>query len=401
MVSKQRLEEVADYVEKHDVVAASEHFDIAVSTVRRYMSLYRESFPTVRVKDDNSEAVVTTQELLTVDEVREFGELSESEWKPHRVEYNRRADGKVQFKSTFVHQGPAFSLEEYVAQFEEHVKGIRTPRFKFKRRKDTGRLGTISVADWHHGKLVWGDEISGDGENWDIKISRKEFAKYFAYATNVLKQSKVDTIVVEVLGDFFNVDTAANTTTAGTQQAEDNRYLKTQAYAEEMLVDAVEVCRGVANNVIVLIVPGNHDMTRSLLLGSYLSAYFRNDKNVTVDADATSRKRILWGNTLLAYSHELKGEAVQNMYALWPEECAACTNLIYNTGHFHTRKDMIPVITYKQAVKLVQHPTMVPSDAWSDYHGYRHMREGLIRVFDKEMGPVCEYAYQPHFMEEV
>ncbi len=399
MISRRRMKEVAVYVEEHGIEAAAEHFNLGVPSVKRYLSHYREIVP-VKIKDDNSEATVTTDELLTVDEIMEFGDLSPMNWKPHRIDYNRRADGKLQFKASFLHQGVQFDLEEYIQAFEDHVANVPVPEFSYKERETTSRLGTISVSDWHHGKLVWGAEISGKGDNWDIKTSRREFGKYIAYATGVLARDEVDTIVIELLGDFFNVDNTENTTTAGTQQSEDSRYLKTQAYAEEMMVSAVESCRRVANNVVLIIVPGNHDATRILLLGSYLKAYFRNDTGVVVEGSPATRKRFVWGNTLLAYSHELKGDAVQNMYALWPEDCAACTDLIYNTGHFHSRKDMIPLIEYRQSVKLVQHPAMVPEDAWSDSKGFRHVREGLIRVFDEELGQICEYGYRPHFMCE-
>lgn len=400
MISKKRMKEVALFAGEHGIEAAAEHFRLGVPSVKRYISHYNEITP-VKIKDDNSEATVTTDELLTVDEIMEFGDLNPTTWKPHRLDYNRRADGKLQFKASFLHVGLQFDLDEYIRQFEEHVAGIPTPEFKYEHREPTSRLGTISVADWHHGKLVWGKEISGKGDNWDIKTSRREFAKYITYATEILSMHDVDTIVIELLGDFFNVDNTENTTVAGTQQSEDSRYLKTQAYAEEMMVSAIEACRHTANNVVLVIVPGNHDATRILLLGSYLRAYFRNDPGVVIEGSPATRKHFVWGTTLLAYSHELKGDAVQNMYALWPEDCATCTDLIYNTGHYHSRKDMIPVIEYRQSVKLVQHPAMVPEDAWSDSKGFRHVREGLVRVFDAELGQVCEYGYKSHFMEEI
>ena len=102
-------------------------------------------------------------------------------------------------------------------------------------------LATISAADWHHGKQVWGKEISGGGENWDIHESRSEFENYIAYAKMRVAPYRPDTIVLELLGDWFNVDSPSNTTVSGTVQSEDSRFIKTQTYAEQMLVDAIEV----------------------------------------------------------------------------------------------------------------------------------------------------------------
>ena len=90
------------------------------------------------------------------------------------------------------------------------------------------------------------------------------FEKYIAYTKERLSIYKPDTIVLELLGDWFNVDSPSNMTVAGTVQAEDSRFIKTQCYAETMLVDAIESLHEITNNVTLLIVPGNHDATRIL-----------------------------------------------------------------------------------------------------------------------------------------
>jgi hypothetical protein len=56
------------------------------------------------------------------------------------------------------------------------------------------------------------------------------------------------------------------------------------------------------------------------------------------------------------------------------------------------------VCEYNQSVKVVQHPAMVPEDAWSSSEGYYHKREGLIRLFDYDMGQIAEFIYKPQFM---
>lgn len=403
VISLKLMENVFEYVELHGVTQASEYFNVAEKTIKRYLQLYSKHNNNGMTERSDGSVVVSSDmapAITNVAEAMDYGKLNPAKWKPHRVDYNARADGKLQFKAAFV---PIPDVDivltpvEYANQFSAFVREHKTPVFIREKLKRSGILATISAADWHHGKQVWAAEISGSGENWDIHESRDTFAKYISYAKEVVRRDEPDTVVIELLGDWFNVDSPSNSTVAGTVQSEDSRFIKTQSYAENMLIDAIESVHEIANNVKLLIVPGNHDATRILLLGRFIQAYYRNDDTVEVLCDPTTRKKIRWGNTLLGYSHEMKGNVVQNMFSLWPQDCGECTDLIMNTGHLHTRKDMRPTIEYQQSVKVVQHPAMVPEDAWSSGEGYYHKREALIRVFDIKLGQIAEYAYRPYF----
>jgi hypothetical protein len=403
MISSKKLKVIFDYYTENGEEAASEYFDISMKSLKRYISLYRQyEREGIKEKQDGSVEVTATvnTKLTNVFEAMDYGKLDPTAWRPHRVDYNQRADGSLQFKAAFVPIAGDVkeSPEAYMQKFVDFVQSYKVPVFDRVVVDSENILATISAADWHHGKQVWGKEISGGGENWDIHESRSEFENYIAYAKMRIAPYRPDTIVLELLGDWFNVDSPSNTTVSGTVQSEDSRFIKTQAYAEQMLVDAIESLHTICNKVVVMIVPGNHDATRILMLGRFIQAYYRNDSSIEIMCEPTTRKKIRWGTTLLGYSHELKGEIVQNMFSLWPRDCAECTDLIMNTGHFHTYKKMIPMCEYNQSVKVVQHPAMVPEDAWSSSEGYYHKREGLIRLFDYDMGQIAEFGYKPQFM---
>ena len=403
MISNKKLNEVYDYFMDHGFDETSEHFDISVKSVKRYVNLYKQQAKEGINEKPNGTVEITSTDnkpITNVFEAMDYGKLDASIWKPHRVDYNQRADGKLQFKASFV---PTVDTgvpnpEAYADMFRKFVSEYKTPVFDRVTHDFNNMMATISLADWHHGKQVWGKEVSGGGDNWDIHESRSEFENYIAYAKMVITPYHPKEIVLELLGDWFNVDSSANTTVAGTAQAEDSRYIKTQAYAESMLVDAIESLHEVSENITLMIVPGNHDATRILMLGRFIQAYYRNDKSVNVMCEPTPRKRIVFGTTLLAYSHELKGNVVQSMYSLWPQDCATCSDLIMNTGHLHALKNMDVTKEYQQNVLVVQHPAMVPEDAWSSAEGYYHVREGLIRMFDYDLGKLAEFTYKPRFM---
>ena len=402
VICKQTMKVIYDFVQEHGEQEASEYYDISMRSVQRYVQLYRQYFK-IPAEVKPQVVVDSVQEANIHNELsaREFADVDKDKYDTHRIDVNFRPDGTSQYKISFVPKTEPCEItaQEYADQFSELVGTWKPPVFPPYVRHDSELLATVSIADWHHGKQVWGNEISGKGENWDIHESRDAFEKYMSYAIDVLSDTLLDTVVIEAHGDFFNVDNVYNTTLSGTQQSEDSRFIKTQCYAENMLVNAIVGFRALANRVVVLIVPGNHDATRILLLGRYLEAFFRNDSGVEVMCDPTPRKKIRWGRTLLAYSHEMKGNVVQSMFSLWPEDCGQCKDLVMNVGHLHQRKDLQPTLMYEQYVRIVQHPAMVPRDAWSDSEGYAHVRGGLIRVFDKRLGQISEYMYHPHFSE--
>ena len=321
MVSSKKAKIVYDYCTENGEEAASEYFDISIPSVKRYVGLYRQyERDGVREKQDGSVEIISTADtkLTNVFEAMDYGKLDPTSWRPHRVDYNQRADGSLQFKAAFVPiAGDAKeSPEAYVQKFVDFVKSYKAPEFNRVMVESENILATISAADWHHGKQVWGKEISGGGENWDIHESRSEFENYIAYSKMRIAPYKPDTIVLELLGDWFNVDSPSNTTVAGTVQSEDSRFIKTQTYAEEMLVDAIESLHEICNKVVVMIVPGNHDATRILMLGRFIQAYYRNDSSIEIMCEPTTRKRIRWGTTLLGYSPEHKRDSIPNRFSL-------------------------------------------------------------------------------------
>ena len=123
----------------------------------------------------------------------------------------QRADGSLQFKAAFVPvAGDAKETPEGIcAEVCRFVK-VLTRSLSFT-VLITVKIFLPYAADWHHGKQVWGKEISGGGENWDIHESRSEFENYVAYAKMRVAPYKPDTIVLELLGDWFNVDSPSNT----------------------------------------------------------------------------------------------------------------------------------------------------------------------------------------------
>jgi len=93
-------------------------------------------------------------------------------------------------------------------------------------------------------------------------------------------------------------------------------------------------------------IPGNHDFERSFYLGKYLSAWFNNDPQVSVDTHASPRKYYRFGNVLLGFTHgsEEKESSLPMIMAtdihskpMWSE-----TKFHeWHVGHIHRKRNVI------------------------------------------------------------
>lgn len=208
---------------------------------------------------------------------------------------------KAQLKPLSVKTDFNAGLEIFKQELSKIVPSQEVKEFKTKGKE----LAILSIPDLHLGKLSDGDE-TGYGD-YNTKIACDRFSNSVDYFIPKIKNNTEKTVLV--LGnDFFNTDSYLKTTTAGTPQDEDSRWMKTFRKGCELLsMNAEKISK--YTPVEIIIVRGNHDMQRSFYAGLYLEAYFRNNKNVKVHNQPIDRKYILWNNGLFGFAHGDKFEA--------------------------------------------------------------------------------------------
>lgn len=396
MISKKTMERVYEYVVQHGEEKASEHFDISLKSVKRYLQLYHQYCGDVVEKEDK--IIVTNNEENITNEVeaRAYADVGD-DYATHRIDVNFRPDGKTQYKIAFVPTKSKMlpTFEDIRERYTELLKGYDTPEFKEKEYITSNQLMTISAFDFHHGKQIWAKETGT--EDYDIHISRKTFLEYLHYATTITELFPVDTVLLEVGGDFFNSNGPESATKKGTPQAEDTRYVKTTAFAEEMFIQGIDLLLEHCNTVIVSMIPGNHDYDRLIIFSHFLTAWFRNNPNVIIDDKPVAHKTYRFGDNYLMYTHQMLPNIMQLMASLDPTSFSECRNKVINVGHLHTRKDLVTTRDTDFGVEIIQHPSLIPGDAWSTASGYVSTRQGLIRLFDRDKGKIAEFNYEPHF----
>jgi hypothetical protein len=208
----------------------------------------------------------------------------------------------------------------------------------------------------------------------------------------------VETIELPIGNDFFNTDNPFNATFAGTPQAESDRWKRTFFSAENLYILQIDKLSKIAP-VNIKIVPGNHDRTRAFFLGEFLRAWYRNDENVTVDNNAMEIKFTEWGQNMLMYVHGdgLHAKALPMLMVQENPEMFGRTKYHeIHKGHWHAGEDKSYRLTKESnGIKEIVIPSLVPLDDYHKGKGYRHIREAVMNVYDKERGKEATFLFHP------
>jgi len=246
-------------------------------------------------------------------------------------------------------------------------------------------LAEINCADLHIGKLCWKDET---GNNYDIKTAVKIFNEAIDYKINQLKKYPVERILFPIGNDFYQVDNYENTTTAGTRQDVDSRYVKMFREGSKLIIETIKRLEEIAP-VDVVVVCGNHARLSEFLLGEVLAAYYLNNENVSIDNDPTARKYYKYGKNLIGYAH---GDDIKLldlpmiMASECPKDWGNTKYRYFKTGHFHHQKIILNEVS-GCIIEIV--PSLSGIDSWHKRRGYSsNIRSAITALYDKNKGLV-------------
>jgi len=254
----------------------------------------------------------------------------------------------------------------------------------------------INIFDLHLGKLCWSDEVNN---NYDTKIASQRFHYALKTLLKRAESTQFERILFPVGNDFFNSDNHVNTTTLGTRQDEDSRWQKTFKTGVQLLVECIDYMRQFAP-VDILVVPGNHDFTKTFYLGETLSAWYREDPNVTVNNSSNPRKYYEYGNVLLGFTHgdKEKPEALRSLMAFEAKEAWARTAYKeFHLGHQHRKLSVSHVVKSnllheELGIVVRSMSSIAGTDAWHHTHGYvGPVRAAEAFLWNKEQGLIGNF----------
>lgn len=271
-----------------------------------------------------------------------------------------------------------------LAALGKHFERYTRPPVELPKLSDPdGNLLTLyPIADHHVGLYAWAKETGAD---YDLEIASKILRTAVGRLTAASPSS--GTAVFLFMGDYFHADNALNRTEkSGHALDVDTRYFKVLETGCALAADAIDCALLRHDDIIVRVLPGNHDPQSAIALALYLKAFYREEPRVRVDADPGLFWFFRWGKCFLAatHGHAAKVEDMPGIMASRRAQDWGETEFRYAFGaHLHHRRlggKAHNGVTWETL------PTLAAPDAWAAGQGFAPMREMIAYTYHKLKG---------------
>lgn len=336
------------------------------------------------ITDSGLEARASGKRIKTVDDLlRHIGadmekyEVDRSEATKYEVATKDPATGRVtvtELHRVFVRlkqrAGPA--TKELVGSMIAGAFAGRKPVRAVGRRPRGQVMQALVIADPHIGKYAWSHETGW--QDYDVSIATRLLLESSGELLDDGNSRGVSRRVIMLLGDYFHYDTPHGNTTKGTPLDRDGRVEKMIEAGASALFDIVEASAAAVPTEVVL-VPGNHDTVLTIALRQILTAHFRADSRVQVDASGATRKYLEHGKCLLGITHgdKARKRLGELMASEASEAWGRSTYREIHTGHLHSVAEVQTV----GGVVIRTAPALCPPDGWHALEGYVGAPRGM------------------------
>jgi hypothetical protein len=243
-------------------------------------------------------------------------------------------------------------------------------------------MSVIPWGDPHFGLYCWADEV---GQDFDLTTAKRDLCAAVDYL--VSQSAASERCVLINLGDFFNADTPAGTTTKGTRLDMAGRLPEIIKVGVAAIRQCIESGLSRHKTVEIINAIGNHDEVTSMALSVMLANIYENESRVIVHAAPTWRHYIKHGKTLIGVVHgdktkdrDLPGIMATERPQWWGET----TSRYFYRGHqHHDQKDEFA------GCIVEQFRTLAPGDAWTVSHGFLSGQDMKLIVHHAEWGEVA------------
>lgn len=323
-------------------------------------------------------------------------DLDES-WEVHRASIGKTANDKFSCR-VWARKREGFIEDRLAKQLLSDIRnqapGVVPPKPDRKLLVDPHCL-EMAPMDVHIGKLCWAQEV---GEDYDSKIATEEYE--IAVEALLAKASgfEIEQIIMPIGNDLLHVDNLRATTTAGTYQDTDTRYIHMFRRARALMSWALRRCAIVAP-VRGIIVPGNHDQLATFHVGEVLAAEFQGHPSITIDNGPALRKYFKYGTNLIGFTHG-QTEKVNSLPMIMANEAqkmwAETTHHEWHLGHKHKKHQtqFVGVDTVDGVIVRIL-PSLSAADSWHYQQGYQTHRASEAYLWHPKTG------YAGHFNHSV
>ncbi|MBE0561860.1 MAG: hypothetical protein IH622_13740 [Ochrobactrum anthropi] len=224
------------------------------------------------------------------------------------------------------------------------------------------------LVDWHIGLMAWAAET---GENYDLKIARTTIMG--AMRRMIARTPPSRKAVVLGLGDMLHFDGYEPVTSrSGNFLDADGRYPKVLNVAIEMIEETINLVAQKHSEVLVRLLPGNHDDKATVALNAAFKLLYRDNERINFE---WSPSRFWWhreGKVFLGATHgdktKMRDLPLVMAYDKPHDWAASGVRRIY-TGHIHHESKI-----EEGGVIVCSLRTPVAKDAYHSFAKYRSGR---------------------------
>lgn len=256
--------------------------------------------------------------------------------------------------------------EEVASLIRKAFDGFTASSIEAPTPADTEDTATAyPLADLHLGVLAWGKET---GQNYDLGIAEQTVKAAMERLFASAPPSRIGIVIG--LGDLLHFDGYEPVTSRSRNVLDvDGRYPLVLQTATSVLIWAIEKALRKHEQVIVRILPGNHDDQSAIAVSLALSMYYRESKRVSVDCDPSRYWWWRFGETFVGATH---GDMTKMqdlpliMASARPADWGASQHRYLWTGHIHHKSAI------KEVGNVIVESFRSPAarDAWHAASGY-------------------------------
>ena len=269
------------------------------------------------------------------------------------------------------------AAQKFKDEFFEKLKTISpAPKARKYTALDTNPIVyEISLPDIHYGKET--DE--------DVKTAEDHFMDSVKELHGRASGLSIERFLLPIGNDGMNSEGMRKTTTKGTPQNDSIDWQKSFIGYTKLIINAANYLAEYAP-VDIVIVQGNHDFERMFYAGEVLSAWFKNDHDVTVDNGLDSRKYYEYGVNMIMFTHGDKEKAAEMPLIMATEQPVMFSRTKFREVHCgHLHKEMV---NEYRGIKVRFIPSICANDSWHKLMGYQSLRCAQAYIWNKEKG--CE-----------
>lgn len=274
------------------------------------------------------------------------------------------------------------------AGVQEAFKNLKSPK-----------LTKIKYTQSKYGKMLEFPNVDFHLGNCDLVLSSELLKRTVIDIIARVKHYNliIDHVLLQVGQDFFHVDGANKTTTAGTVVETYASWSDIYDVGLNLTLWMVDQFRHIAP-VHVYYIPGNHDKTLGLCLAKTLEKYYAHvPESVTVDTVDYPRKYHQYGVNLIGMAHaKEEGKRIEDMMQVEAKEMWG--NSVYrefHLGHLHHEK-----LYEKGGIIFRRLPTNAVFDNWLISKGFTTATKNTPAfIWDKELG--IEMLINSHVKVEI